>query len=76
MYKLYELLEEEYEVNLFDLPDKQEALKAALEGNSITIPELTKTEPADVIVKPSSYDQKDKTRTDVHLTYQALKNIA
>ncbi|CAG8761739.1 4567_t:CDS:1, partial [Cetraspora pellucida] len=38
--------------------------------------EFTETEPADVIVEPPSYDQKDKTKTKVHLTYQALRNIA
>ncbi|CAG8597225.1 17108_t:CDS:2, partial [Cetraspora pellucida] len=41
----------------------------------IFLQELTETEPADVIVKPPSYDHKDKTRTKVHLTYQVLRNM-
>ncbi|CAG8567082.1 3442_t:CDS:2 [Cetraspora pellucida] len=106
MYKLNESLEEECEVNLFDLSTEQEAFEAALSGNPITIPadwneeenfyltekpeenenyqttedfyfiKFTETEPADVIVEPPSYDQKDKTKTKVHLTYQALRNMA
>ncbi|CAG8665547.1 14595_t:CDS:2, partial [Cetraspora pellucida] len=167
MYELDELSEKEYEVNLFDLFEEQEAFEAALKGNPIAPPvdwneeeifylteepeenenystiedfyfrdnpwsdveslngteippvtnedmnqepemhkgvqtekdleivkqtlhnklspalldkiflqELTETEPADVIIEPSSYDQKDKTRTKVHLTYQALRSMA
>ncbi|CAG8726343.1 14332_t:CDS:1, partial [Cetraspora pellucida] len=37
---------------------------------------LTETEPADVIIELPSYDHKNKTRTKVYLTYQALRNIA
>ncbi|CAG8778600.1 12629_t:CDS:2, partial [Cetraspora pellucida] len=36
---------------------------------------LTETEPADVIVELSPYDHKNKTRTKVHLTYQALRSM-
>jgi hypothetical protein len=42
----------------------------------IFLQELTETEPADVIVEPPPYDHKDKTKTKVHLTYQALRNMA
>ncbi|CAG8731498.1 12889_t:CDS:1, partial [Cetraspora pellucida] len=37
MYKLDKSSEEEYEVNLFNLPTEQEAFEAALAGNLITI---------------------------------------
>ncbi|CAG8597206.1 17107_t:CDS:1 [Cetraspora pellucida] len=38
MYEFDESLEEEYEVNLFDLLTEQKAFEAALAGNPITIP--------------------------------------
>ncbi|CAG8718099.1 9252_t:CDS:2, partial [Cetraspora pellucida] len=38
--------------------------------------ELTETKSADVIVEPPSYDYKNKTRTKVYLTYQALRSMA
>ncbi|CAG8693018.1 15239_t:CDS:1, partial [Cetraspora pellucida] len=37
MYELDESSEEEYEVNLFDLPTEQKAFEAALAENPITI---------------------------------------
>ena len=38
--------------------------------------ELLKTEPANAIINPPPYYQKDRTKKKVQLTYQALRNTA